>query len=109
MKNNTRKTRLEIIMRNTMPDGTKIQMEHWYREDGTYEVEIGAYPVAKETLNFCFVKGKTFRLTLVRLPQDKAADIYSDLIQGKMTIEDCVPYFHMPKDYIPALNLEVAA
>ena len=100
------KSRLEIIMRNHMPDGTDIQLEHWGRVDGTFDAEIGVYPVCKESMEPWRRKNETFRLTLVRLPQEHVEDIYRDLIQGKLTLFDCRQYFYRPQDDAHCLGME---
>lgn len=71
---------MEILRKAAMPDGTAIQVEKW--TDG---YAIGAYPVAKNTGKYGWVrKGDIFRLTI------KCDDPYmfAKLIKGEKTLED---------------------
>lgn len=102
---------LTVIKRAVMPDGTHIQLESWGRNDGTGDIEIGAYPVCKESLEPFRKKNETFRLSLTRIPEGAAGKLFLELIDGKKTLADCMQYFYRPNEdaYCLGLRDELAA
>lgn len=98
---------LKVITRGSMPDGTDIQLEHWGKADGTGEIEIGAYPICKESMEPFRPKNQTFRLSLCRIPQETVEILYMELLCGAKTLADCTPYFYRPKEDAYCLGLEV--
>lgn len=88
---------MRIVKKDTMPDGTKIQLEDW-REDNLGFI-IGAYPIARNSGSYGFViAGRTFRLSIATnkyaeyTNADVAAD-YEALVSGQKTLEDLAEHF----------------
>lgn len=81
----------KILTRDTMPDGTKIQIEDW-REvypDIEKTIFIAAYPIAKNGGQW-IKKGETFRLQISRNfgTNSEVTYIYNGLIKGEIRLED---------------------
>lgn len=95
----------EIIKRDIMPDGTRIQLEDWHSENteeypNLYGYSIGAYPIAKNTGKHGFVRsGDTFRLGISRNEYAKYTDEmvladYESLVNGNKMLSDLQEHFH---------------
>ena len=86
---------MQIIRKDTMPNGIKIQLEKW----SEYGMSIGAYPVAVNSGRYGFTRtGHRFRLQISNnehnnyTDEDVAAD-YEKLISGEKALEDLAEYF----------------
>lgn len=60
---------MKIIECAVMPNGIEIQLEDWSDKNtpefpDLYGLEIGAYPIAKNTGKYWIRGGETFRLTI---------------------------------------------
>lgn len=87
----------KITKRDTMPDGTKIQIENWKEVYPTVEktIMIAAYPVAKNG-SYWIRKDETFRLQISRsFSSDKEVEcIYQGLIDGVIKLEDLSEHYY---------------
>ena len=90
---------MEIIRKDTMPDGTKIQLEQW----SEYGTIIGTYPLAVNTGRYGFTRtGHRFRLSI---PNNKYANYtnddvladYEKLVSGEKTLQDLAEHFENGK------------
>ena len=83
---------MNIIRKNTTPEGIRIQFEKWFPEDYT----IGVYPIARNTDRYGLVKkGQTFRLTLNWFSNlSEAAGIYDGIKDGYIKLTDDVIVEH---------------
>ena len=78
---------MKIIKRSTMPNGVKIQLEHWM-EYGFYM--IGAYPPAR--FGGYWVKpGEPFRLSI---NTDAPEADFAALESGRKSLEDMAPQYY---------------
>lgn len=99
---------MEILRKDTMPDGTKIQLESWSEYHDTI---IGAYPIAQRCSRHFIKNGKPFRLSI---PTNKYKDYtadnvkadYEDLILGNKTLADLKEYFWNGEKDAYVLGLE---
>lgn len=94
----------KIIKKDTLPDGTKIQLEDW-SECNTkeypdlYGLTIAAYPVAKNTSKYKWVEaGSKFRLSIstnkyLGYTNDNVKSDYEALVNGEKTLQDLAPHF----------------
>ena len=99
---------MKIIRKDTMPDGTKIQLEDWSEHNtqeypNLYGLQIGAYPIAVNTGAYRFVRtGERFRLTIGMnshtgyCNEDVFAD-YTALHHGIKTLQDLAEHFENRK------------
>lgn len=94
----------QIIDKATMPDGTKIQLEDWHRNNSKeyqnlYGYTIGAYPIVKNSGGLGWIRaGKQFRLSISRNEYAKYADEmvladYEALKNGNKTLVDLKEHF----------------
>ena len=89
---------MKIRERNTMPDGTKIQIEDW-KEDypGIFNtITIATYPKAKNTGKHNWVRrGESFRLELQReFDSDEQVEaLFKQLVNGKVKLEDLSKHY----------------
>lgn len=87
----------EIITRDRMPDGTKIQLENWKEVYPTVEktIMIAAYPTAKND-SYWIRKGEPFRLQISRLfgSDQEVEYIYQGLIDGRISLEDLAAHYY---------------
>jgi hypothetical protein len=87
----------KIVSRNTMPDGTKIQIEDWKEvyPDIEKTVMIAVYPIAKND-SYWIRKGESFRLQISRsFSSDKEVEcIYQGLIDGVIKLEDLSEHYY---------------
>ena len=101
---------MKIILKNTLPDGTEIQLEDWSEHNtpefpNLYGLQIGAYPIAANTGAYRFVRtGERFRLTIAMNShagyhnEDVFAD-YEALVHGKKSLQDLAAHFwNLKKD-----------
>ena len=95
---------MQIIDKAVMPDGTQIQLEDWYSENtekypDLHEYTIGAYPIAKNTGRFSWIrKGEMFRLDIsrneyVKYTNDMVFADYEALKNGTKTLADLRKHF----------------
>lgn len=86
----------KITRKDTMKDGTHIQIEDWkevYPEiDKT--IKIAAYPIAQNS-GLWIIKGDTFRLEISRnFSSDKEVEyIYNGLLSGDIALTDLSDHF----------------
>lgn len=95
---------MQVIERAVMPDGTEIQLEDWSEHNSEdypnlYGLQIGAYPIAKNTGKYRWVEGgQTFRLTISMneytgyLNKDVRTD-FESLRSGEKKLEDLASHF----------------
>lgn len=94
----------KIIDSAVLPDGTKIQLEDWHSENtkafpNLYGYMIGAYPIAKNTGKWGWVRaGETFRLSIGRNEYAKYTDDmvladYESLKNGTKTLANLRDHF----------------
>lgn len=85
---------MEILIKDIMLDGTKIQLEKW--DDKFY---IGAYPVARNTSKHKWIQdGRVFRLTIPEnhyknYTGEMVKNDYESLKNGLKTLQDLSSYF----------------
>lgn len=95
---------MEIIKRDTMPDGTQIQLEDWSGNNtpeypNLYGYTIAAYPVAKRNSAYSWVlSGKTFLLDISHnhydgYEGDAILSDYNALVSGDKSLEDLRSHF----------------
>lgn len=81
----------EIVRRDTMPDGTAIQIEDWKQVYPEVEktIKIAAYPIAKNS-GYWIRQNERFRLDISRgFSTDAEVEyIYNGLICGDIALED---------------------
>lgn len=95
---------MKVIERAVMPNGTEIQLEDW-SEDNTKEypdlhgLEIGAYPIAKNTTKYRWVEsGEKFRLHIPMnqyrgYSNDDVKADFEALKSGEKSLEDLADHF----------------
>lgn len=101
---------MKIVLKNTLPDGTQIQLEDWSEHNtpefpNLYGLQIGAYPIAVNTGAYQLVRtGERFRLTIAMNShtgysnEDVFAD-YEALVHGKKSLQDLAAHFwNLKKD-----------
>lgn len=109
---------MKVIERATMPNGTKIQLEDWSEHNSEeypnlYGLQIGAYPVAKNTGKFRWIEGgQTFRLTISMNEYTRYSnkDVKSDfeaLKIGEKSLEDLASHFWNGKKDMWYLGMDV--
>lgn len=99
---------MQILRKDTMPDGTKIQLENWKEHSDHI---IGAYPIAKRDSGRFIKAGTLFRLTI---PTSKFNDYsagmlkadYEALISGEKTLADLRAHFWNGEKDAYVLGLE---
>jgi hypothetical protein len=96
----------EIWFKDTMPDGTKIQLELWPKIDGTKEKQIGVYPICVRSNSAWIKENETFRLTLCRIPENKAYELYHELRKGLKGLSDCKEFFYYGEKDAESIGLE---
>jgi hypothetical protein len=95
---------MKILEKSTMPDGTKIQLEDWSEHNteeypDLYGLTIGAYPIAKNTGKYEWVKGgRTFRLSISKnkysgYTNDNVKADFEALKNGEKKLEDLSAHF----------------
>lgn len=95
---------MKVLEMAVMPDGTKIQLEDWSEHNSEkhpnlYGLQIGAYPMAKNTGKYRWVEGgQTFRLTISMNEYTGYSnkDVKSDfeaLKSGEKSLEDLASHF----------------
>ena len=88
---------MEVVIRSTMPDGTKIQIENWKRDfPGVFTTyTLAAYPKSKVDHNF-IRKNESFRLDMCREFQsdDEVRDTYEKLKRGEITLESLDKHYY---------------
>ena len=91
----------EILRKDTMQDGTKIQLEDWKEVYPGIEktIIIAAYPIAKND-SYWIRKGESFRLQISRLfsTDTEVEYIYQGLIDGHLKLEDLEEHYYNIKD-----------
>ena len=92
---------MQVITVNSMPDGTKIQIEDW-SEDYSFMAPAStlvAYPVAKTTSDRQFgpSRNKTFRLAFSFESDKETKKAYEDLIVGVKQLIDFKEYTDQPE------------
>lgn len=109
---------MKVIERATMPNGIKIQLEDWSEHNSEeypnlYGLQIGAYPVAKNTGKYRLIEGgQTFRLTisLNEYTGYSNKDVKSDfeaLKIGEKSLEDLASHFWNGKKDMWYLGMDV--
>jgi len=95
---------MKIIEHAVMPNGTEILLEDW-RDKNTleypdlYGLQISAYPIAKNTGKFRWIKGgKTFRISIpmnqyVGYTNDDVKADFEALKSGEKGLEDLAAHF----------------
>lgn len=95
---------MKVIERAVMSNGTAIQLEDWGDQNTSeypdlYGLQIGAYPIAKNTGKFKWIEGgQTFRLTISMnqytgyTNEDVKAD-FEALKSGEKSLEDLAAHF----------------
>lgn len=102
---------MKILEQAEMPDGTIIQIEDW-QEDFLHikNLEIGAYPKAKNTSRNGWVKtNETFRLDLTNFKSNtEVREIFSKLQKGEEKLENLQEHFYDTNDkfYLGLVNEE---
>ena len=98
----------KIIDKTILSDGTKIQLEDWHDENTPdfpelYGYTIAAYPIAKNTSKYKFVKsGEPFRLQISRNEYGNYTDNmvladYEALKNGTKMLADLREHFYYRK------------
>lgn len=82
---------LQIIEKAKMPNGTEIQIEY----SGSLGWNIGAYPIAKATGKYNWVRrGETFRLTLTRFDDEEhCRRMFDALKNGEIELEHLAGFY----------------
>lgn len=95
---------MKVIDKSVMPDGTEIQLEDWSEHNSAeypdlYGFTIGAYPIAKNTGRYRWVRGgERFRLTIAHnsyagYTNEHVKADYDALASGEKTLEDLSAHF----------------
>ena len=95
---------MKIVRRDTMPDGTHIQLEDWSEKNtpeypNLYGYIIAAYPIAKRSSAYKLVlAGSPFLLDISHNPYNgyegnKILSDYDALVSGKKSLADLRPHF----------------
>lgn len=58
---------------------------------------IMTYPVAENYGRYFVNRGERFCCPLSRIPEGREAEIWDGLMNGDITLRDCVDYFHDPE------------
>lgn len=96
---------MKIIRRDTMPDGTPVQLEDWSGKNAPeyptlYGYTIAAYPIANRNSKYKWVKGgEPFLLQIshnhyASYEGDTILSDYNALVSGEKTIVDLRPHFY---------------
>ena len=81
------------ILRETTETGMDLVM--WDHEtDNGYT--IMTYPIAANYGKYFVNRGERFCCPLTRIPEGREMEIWDGLIKGKITLRDCIDYFHEP-------------
>ena len=95
---------MKVIERAVMPNGIEIQLEDWSNHNTSeypdlYGLQIGAYPIAKNTGKYRLIEGgQTFRLSISMnqytgyTNKDVKAD-FEALKSGEKSLEDLAAHF----------------
>lgn len=83
---------MQVITVNSMPDGTKIQIEDW-SEDYDFHAQnstIGAYPIAQVNGKQFYSpkRGRTFRLSFNFFDEAEARKAFDELLKGEKQLID---------------------
>lgn len=108
---------MKVIKRAVMPNGTEIVLEDWSDKNtpeypDLYDLEIGAYPIAKNTGNYWIRNGEIFRLTISMnqytgyTNEDVKAD-FDALKSGKKSLEDLAAHFWNGEEDMWYLGMDV--
>lgn len=95
---------MKVIEKAVMSDGTKIQLEDWSDKNtkeypDLYGLQIGAYPIAKNTGKYRWVEGgQIFRLTVsmnqyAGYTNDDVKSDFEALKNGEKNLEDLADHF----------------
>lgn len=95
---------MKILEKFILPDGTEIQLEDWSEHNSEeypdlYGLTIGAYPEAKNTGKYRWVRGgEKFRLTIANnsyagYMNDDVKSDYEALKNGEKTLQDLSSHF----------------
>lgn len=95
---------MNIIRRDTMPDGTQIQLEDWSDKNtpeypDLYGYVIATYPIAKRSSPYKWVtSGAPFLLDISHnhydgYDGDTILSDYNALVSGEKSLEDLRPHF----------------
>lgn len=108
---------MKVIERATMPDGTKIQLEDWSDKNteqfpDLYGMQIGAYPIAKNTGKYWIQGGQLFRLTISQnkyqnYSNDDVRTDFEALKNGTKSLEDLATHFWNGKKDMWYLGMDV--
>src|SRR5690625_1483640 len=83
---------MQVITVNSMPDGTKIQIEDWSEDYDFYAPNstIGAYPIAQVNGKQFYSpkKSRTFRLSFKFSDELEARKAFDGLLKGKKHLID---------------------
>lgn len=86
----------KITRKDTMPDGTHIQIEDWKEvyPDIDKTIKIAAYPIAQNS-SLWVTKGDTFRLEIsCNFSTDQEVEyIYNGLLSGDIALTDLSEHF----------------
>ena len=80
------------IKRATTPDGIDLVL---WNHDNDNGYTIMAYPIA-QNYGYFVNRGETFCCPLSRIPEGLEMLIWDGLVEGKITLRDCLEYFHEP-------------
>ena len=95
---------MKVLARNTMPNGTEIQLEDWSEHNSAeypelYGLTIAAYPEAQRTGKYRLVRGgRKFRLAMAHniysgYTNEQVKADYESLTNGSKTLEDLSSHF----------------
>lgn len=88
---------MRIVLKGEMPDGTCLQLEDWSDSFSHQHYTVGAYPVAKNTGCWGWVKnGERFRLGIDFGDYTEANKAYNALIESKASLADFRENFWNP-------------
>ena len=95
---------MKIIEKAIMPNGTEIQLEDWSKDyPGTCGLTIAAYPIAKNTSKYRWVKsGEKFRLDISMnkysgYTNENVKVDFEALKNGEKQLEDLAEHFYNGK------------
>ncbi len=95
---------MKVIERAVMPNGTEIQLEDWIDKNtpeypDLYGLQIGAYPIAKNTGKHRWIEGgQMFRISIsmnqhTGYSNDDVKADFEALKSGEKSLEDLAPHF----------------
>ena len=109
---------MKVIERATMSDGTEILLEYWSMHNieqfpDLYGLTIGAYPIAKNTGKYGWIRGgEKFRISISQnkytgYSNDDVRSDFEALKNGEKKLEDLAAHFYNGEKDMWYLGMDV--